>query len=266
MSVATVALDRYIMGQSAVHRADPRVKTGLTLVFIVALSSLPVAEWRFIAGFFVIVWTAVAVSQIHPLRIFRRTFVALPFIFVAVPSVFTRTGEPLAAWDAGLLTLTPTREGLEFLVTITLKSWIAVTAAVLLSASTRYMDIVAALRWFRIPELLLAVMAMMYRYLFLLLGEAQRMIVARRARSAVIEGHRAGGTLQWRAKVTGHMAGSLFVRTFDRSERVYMAMLARGYSGAVLPPGQKAFAAADMAVFLLLAALLAGAAIVARLL
>ena len=265
MSVATTALDRYIPGASVVHRADPRVKTGITFVFIVALTSLPVAEWWFIAGFFVAIWSVVFATRISPFRIYRRTFIALPFVLVAVPSVFTRGGDSLASWDTGLFTATPTREGLEFLVTITVKSWIAVTAAVLLSSATRYMDIVAALRWFRVPELLLAVMAMMYRYLFLLIGEAQRMIVARRARSAAIEGVKAGGSVRWRARVAGHMAGSLFVRTFDRSERVYMAMLARGYDGAMFAPGQRSVAATDIAIFVVFAACLVSAAVAARL-
>ncbi len=265
MAAGTVALDRYIPGSSAVHRADPRVKTGLTVLFIVALTTLPIASWPFIAGFFAVAWVTVLTAGISPVRILRRTFIALPFVLIAVPSVFTRSGEPIATWSAGFVTLTPTREGLEFLATIMLKSWIAVTAAVLLTATTRFMDIVAALHWFRVPELLLAVVAMMYRYLFLLLGEAQRMIVARRARSAATEGARAGGSIRWRARVTGHMAGSLFVRTFDRSERVYMAMLARGYDGAMFAPGQLSMGRVEMVMAVAVVAALLVAATFARL-
>lgn len=258
-------LDRYISGSSAIHNADPRVKTGLTLLFIVALTTLPTASWPFIFGFLAFVWAMVLTTGISPARVLRRTFIALPFVLVAVPSVFARSGEPLVEWSAGFITLTPTREGLEFLATITLKSWIAVTAAVLLSATTRFMDIVAALRWFRVPELLLAVVAMMYRYLFLLIGEAQRMIVARRARSAAIDGARDGGSLRWRARVTGHMAGSLFIRTFDRSDRVYMAMLARGYDGAMFAPGQLSIGRLEMAFALAFFVAIAAVATLARL-
>lgn len=265
MAAGTAALDRYIPGTSAVHSADPRVKTGLTVLFIIALTTLPTASWLFIAGFFAVAWATVLTTGISPVKILRRTFIALPFVLVAVPSVFSRSGEPLAEWSTGFITLTPTQEGLEFVATIMLKSWIAVTAAVLLSATTRFMDIVAALRWFRVPELLLAVVAMMYRYLFLLIGEAQRMIVARRARSAAIEGARSGGSIRWRARVTGHMAGSLFVRTFDRSERVYMAMLARGYDGAMFAPGQLSVGRVEIVVAVAFIAALAAAATLARL-
>ena len=266
MSVNAAALDRYIDGESAIHRADPRVKTSLAFVFIVALTSLPVASWPFIGGFLVAVWAVVLLSGISPLRMLKRTFVAAPFVLIAAPSVFTRGGETLATWDIGLFTMTPTREGLEFVATITAKSWIAVTAAALLAATTRYLDVVAALRWLRVPSLLVAVMAMMYRYLFLLIEEAQRLITARRARSAVIDGHKAGGTVRWRAKVAGNMAGSLFVRTFDRSERVHMAMLARGFDGTVSAHGMARLRAPDAVVFSLLFAALVATAVAGRLL
>ncbi len=73
-------------------------------------------------------------------------------------------------------------------------------------------------------------LAFMYRYLFVLVDEVNRMIAARNARSARADG-RVGGSLAWRAKVTGQMAGSLFLRSYERSERIYMAMLARGFDG-----------------------------------
>lgn len=191
---------------------------------------------------------------------------ALPFILIAAPSVFTQSGEQLAAWELGAITMTPTREGLEFVATITAKSWIAVTAAALLSATTRYLDVVAALRWFRIPALLVAVMAMMYRYLFLLIEEAQRLIVARRARSAAVDGHKSGGSIRWRARVTGNMAGSLFIRTFDRSERVHMAMLARGFDGTVSMHHLDRIRLLDLATITLAFVCLAAASTAGRLL
>ena len=71
----------------------------------------------------------------------------------------------------------------------------------------------------------------MYRYLFVLSDEALRLLRARSARSAVIAGRRAGGSLVWRGKVAGRMVGSLMIRSFERSERIYNAMVARGYQG-----------------------------------
>ncbi len=77
------------------------------------------------------------------------------------------------------------------------------TASVVLASTTRYLDISAALRWFRLPALLVAVMEMMYRYVFLLGAEARRMLVARRSRSAALPGLSSGGTLPWRGEGDG---------------------------------------------------------------
>jgi cobalt/nickel transport system permease protein len=73
---------------------------------------------------------------------------------------------------------------------------------------------------------------LMWRYLAVLVDEALRMMRARDSRSGSWEG-RGGGTLLWRARVTGAMAGTLFLRGYERSERIYSAMLARGYDGTI---------------------------------
>ena len=70
------------------------------------------------------------------------------------------------------------------------------------------------------------------RYLAVLGDEAGRMNRARQARSASADG-RAGGGIGWRARTTGAMVGSLFIRSYERSERVYAAMLARGFEGTI---------------------------------
>lgn len=231
MPLHVMALERYLERRSFIHGADARLKTGLTFVFILSVATLPIAQWPYLAVFGCLIWATVAISHIGIVRALKRTFLVLPFLVVAIPSLFTRQGDPMWTWGAGVITLTPTVAGMEFVATIMLKSWISVTAAVMLSATTRFGDIVAALHWFRIPDVLAAVLAMMYRYVFVLVGEAFRLLDARRARSAETDGIKSGGTLRWRARVTGNMIGSLFIRTINRSERVHMAMVSRGYSG-----------------------------------
>jgi cobalt/nickel transport system permease protein len=82
-----------------------------------------------------------------------------------------------------------------------------------------------------VPATLVAIVGFAYRYLFVLSDEALRLTQARTARSAVIDGQRSGGSLLWRGKVTGRMVGGLMLRSMERSERIYNAMLARGYQG-----------------------------------
>jgi cobalt/nickel transport system permease protein len=83
------------------------------------------------------------------------------------------------------------------------------------------------------PQLLVAMFGLMWRYLFVMVDEAIRLTRARSARSGQAElgTYKPGGAIGWRARVTGGMAGNLLVRAFERSERIYSAMLARGYDG-----------------------------------
>jgi cobalt/nickel transport system permease protein len=103
---------------------------------------------------------------------------------------------------------------------------------VLLTATTPLPDILVAMRALGVPRLLVAILGLMWRYVFVLADEALRMMRAREARSASAGG-KGGGTTTWRAQVAGQMVGSLFLRGYERSERIYHAMLARGYDGTV---------------------------------
>ena len=179
-----------------------------------------------------IAWAAAAISGVGLVRVFLRSLIALPFILIALPTVFTKPGAPLFELSLGLVALTATAEGMEFFVSVLIKSWASVTAAVILTSTTPALGLLAALRSLKIPEILVAVVMLMYRYLFVLVEEAQRMLRARSARSAGV-GPGSGGSLIWRARSAGGMAGSLFIRTLDRGERIYMAMLARGYDGGI---------------------------------
>ena len=104
---------------------------------------------------------------------------------------------------------------------------------------------------------------LMYRYLFVLVEEAQSMMRARAARSAAI-GPKSGGSIVWRAKSAGGMAGSLFIRTLDRSERIYMAMVARGYDGTLRQADAIPLRRGAMVTLALLLCLFASVAVAAR--
>jgi cobalt/nickel transport system permease protein len=232
MSTTTGFLNRYLEGDSLFHQADPRVKLVVTLSFIFAMTSIPPGVWPAFGAMIALVWTAAAFSRIGLVRIFLRSLLAVPFILIALPTVFTKPGVPLFELDMALFALTATREGLMFFVSVLLKSWASVTTAAILTSTTPPLKLLEALKALRLPAILVAVVMLMYRYLFVLVDEAQRLLRARTARSAAI-GPRSGGTIVWRARGAGGMAGSLFIRTIDRSERIYFAMLARGYNGRV---------------------------------
>lgn len=232
MTTAAGFLDRYLEGGSWFHRADARIKLVMVLGFIFATTSIPPGKWAGFAIMMALVWVAAGVSHVGLIRVFFRSLVAIPFILIALPTVFTKPGAPLFELDLALFALTGTQEGLDFFISVLLKSWASVTAAVVLTATTPPLKLLEALRSLRVPAVLVAIVMLMYRYLFVLVEEAQSMMRARAARSAAI-GRKSGGSLVWRAKSAGSMAGSLFIRTLDRSERIYMAMVARGYDGTL---------------------------------
>ena len=110
-----------------------------------------------------------------------------------------------------------------------LKSWLSVQMAVVLTAATPFPALLQAMRSLRLPQVLVATFGFTYRYIFVIGDEVLRLMRARTARSGVRAGR--GGSVLWRARVTGGMAGSLFLRSIERSERIYDAMVARGYDG-----------------------------------
>ena len=166
-----------------------------------------------------------------PLRAARGAFVASPFALAAAPLIVTRPEDPLATIDVGPLALTISGQGLEQFLTIAAKSWVSVQAAILLALTTPFPELVEALRRLRLPRIMVAIIGFMYRYLAVLGDEGRRLGRARASRSADPPGGRGGGSLRWRARVTGGLVGSLFLRSYERSERIYAAMQARGFAG-----------------------------------
>jgi cobalt/nickel transport system permease protein len=171
---------------------------------------------------------------------------AFPFVLAALPVIFTTPGAALFTLPLGPWTLTASLPGLERFLSIAFKSWVSVQAAIVLAATTPFPDLLVAMRAVRVPRMLVAIFGLMWRYLFVLVDEVLRLMRARAARSGVSADakQKAGGSLAWRARVAGGMAGSLFLRALERSDRIYMAMVSRGYDGDVraMPlPGLKWF-------------------------
>jgi cobalt/nickel transport system permease protein len=217
----------------------------------------------------VVAWLATVlvalVARLGPLRAPRAAFIALPFLLAALPLIFTRPEDPLGRVELGPLTLTISGEGLRMFATIALKSWVSVQAALLLAFTTPFHELVDGLRQLRLPRIMVAIISFMYRYLAVLSDEAGRMLRARASRSGGREGSRSGGSLRWRAAVTGRMAGSLFLRSYERSERIYAAMQARGFEGTLRHLHGRGVTMKELALFALVLAALAGFEIAAHL-
>jgi len=191
---------------------------------------------------FSIVLSVEVLSELGVGNVLRRSSLALPFVLAALPVIFTVKGLPLLDLPLGPWTLTATHEGLVRFASVAAKSWLSVQMAIVLAASTPFPELLLAMRAIRLPRLLVAIVGLMWRYLFVLVDEALRLMRAREARSGhpTAPGARTGGSVAWRARVTGGMAGSLFLRSFERGDRIYAAMASRGYDGEVrafaIPP------------------------------
>ncbi|MDH7487758.1 MAG: cobalt ECF transporter T component CbiQ [Anaerolineae bacterium] len=250
-------LDQYHRGESLVHRLDARLKVLLTLGFVIACSLTPAGGWRTFAALALLWLVSVLAARVPLPLLLRRSLVALPFALAAMTLLVTTPGAPLLR--PPLAALTVTDAGLVAFLSVLLRSWLSLLMALLLSATTTFPDLLVALRTLRVPRTLVAVVAFMLRYLFVLGDEALRLLRAREARSAAAAGQRAGGAMRWRARVAGGMVGSLFLRSTERSERIFQAMASRGYQGeirALTPPRLRP---ADVLVGLLFVLCLASA-------
>ena len=228
-------LDPYQLRRSPVHSLDARVKLILAAAFILTVALAPPGAWPVYLLLLAFLLAVEILSDLGIRYVVRRSLLAVPFVLAAVPVVFTIAGPAIFTLEIGSWTLTATQPGMERFISITLKSWLSIQAAILLTASTPFPDLLAAMRAVRVPRLLVAVFSLMWRYLYVMADEAIRLLRARSARSGTlaVPTLKPGGSLAWRARVAGGMAGNLFLRAFERSDRIYMAMLARGYTGDI---------------------------------
>jgi cobalt/nickel transport system permease protein len=234
----THVLDPFRPANSLLHRTDARVKLLLVVAFILTNSLTPYGAWPVFVLLFALLLSAILLSRLGVGFVFLRASLAFPFVLAALPLIFTTPGSALLSLHPVSWALTATTEGLERFASIALKSWFSVQAAILLASTTPFPELLQAMRAVGVPRLLVAMFGLMWRYLFVLVDEAIRLLRARAARSGINplaqSSHKPGGNLTWRGKVAGGMAGSLFLRGIDRSDRIYAAMLSRGYNGEVL--------------------------------
>ena len=226
-------LDPYRPRKSLIHQLDPRIKLVLTVAFILTNALIPTGAWPVFILLFALILSVEILSELGVGYVLKRAMLALPFVLAALPLILTIPGKAIFSLPVGTLTFTATYTGLERFASIAVKSWLSIQAAILLAASTSFPELLVAMRAVGVPRLMVSTFGLMWRYLFVLVDEATRLIRARSARSGQSEqkGVKTGGSLVWRARVTGGMAGSLLLRAFERSDRIYMAMVSRGYDG-----------------------------------
>jgi cobalt/nickel transport system permease protein len=235
---------------SPIHRLDARVKLlGLLAVLVIAVTTPP-SRFMAFAGYLALLIGVSVAARIPPVRLARRVLPLLGFVAVVavfIPFLHQPTDTAAIRIDAGFVTVS--EPGVMLFWNALVKAGIGILCAALLGATTHFPDLLEGLERLRVPRVAVALTGFTYRYLFVLADEALRMLRARDARCY-------GGRWLWQSKVIGLMVGTLFVRAHDRAERVYGAMLARGFTGTLARREHRPLRVRDYA-FLALAAVVA---------
>ena len=207
-------LERHRHGSSPLHRLDVRVKLLGAVGLIVVVLGLPVVAWREFGAVGLFLAFLVGLSGIPPRELGRRwmgLFVLVAFLVAMIaPAHPDRPRYGLVAVASGIL----------------IKNGLALLTMIVLAGTTPFPRLLIGMRKLGMPAVLVATLQFMERYRHVLVDEVDRMATARRART-----FRRGGALSW--SVLGGLIGQLFLRTFERAERVHDAMIARGWDGTI---------------------------------
>jgi cobalt/nickel transport system permease protein len=220
-------LDKYSEGNSIIHRLDPRTKLVATLAFIALVVLLPSASWLTYGLYFITVVALIIISRVPVTYVFKRSLIIVPFVLmVALFIPFFKEGTEAFSFNILSWHLSVTYEGLETLGSVMAKAWLSILFLILLTSTTTFSNILKALEHLKMPRVLVMIMSFMYRYIFVLTDEVMRMKQARDSRN-----FGEGGRRLWQIRTVGNMIGTLFIRSYERGERVYAAMVARGFDG-----------------------------------
>ncbi|MFI6899716.1 cobalt ECF transporter T component CbiQ [Nonomuraea sp. NPDC050394] len=209
----------YRPGGSLVHRLPPQCKLLAVLAFAIVVVATPrEAFWAF--GCYAVLLAAVAaVARVPPAFIARRMVIELPFVLFAFLIPVIGMGERTT-----VLGLSLSVPGLWAAWNILAKASLGVVASILLAATTEPRAVLMGAQRLRVPSLLVQIAMFMLRYMDVIVDEMRRMRIARESRGFEARNMR-------HIPVIARSAGALFIRSYERGERVHLAMLSRGYDG-----------------------------------
>ena len=198
-------IDHYRRVESPVHRLATGLKFAAALAVVAVTIATPLPEGRLLLGSLAaFLMIATGASRLPPSFVARRLLLLEPFVIGAAVLALFRPHGPAV------------------FMSLLARSTLCLLTMILLAGTTPFAGLLGILRKIGVPEMLVSVLALMYRYLFVMLDEADRMRRARSSRTFT-----AGRARTWRS--SAGVIGQLFVRSSGRADRVYGAMLARGW-------------------------------------
>lgn len=210
-----------VHGHSPVHHLAAKVKVAALLLFVLAVVSTPRQQMWAFGVHALLILTVLVVAEVPILHVLKRVGIEIPFVLFAVFLPFLGGGPQVEIAGVAL-----SQEGLWAAWNIVAKGTLGVTASVVLVSTTEIPHLLRGLGQLGAPKVMVSIAAFMVRYLDVIAGEFRRMRTAMAAR---------GYAPRWigQAAVLGTAGGALFIRSYERGERVHQAMLARGFTGSM---------------------------------
>lgn len=201
------------------HRLPSEVKIVAAFLGVVCVVATPREAFPVFAGYLLLLAAIWVVAGIPPGWMARRALIEAPFVVLAVLLPFAGSA-PRVEW-LGLDLSVP---GLLAAWNILVKGTLGVLTSLTLASTTPLRELLLGLQRLHAPPLVVTIATLMLRYVDVIVGEAARMRLARISR-----GH--DPRFLWQVGATARGVGALFVRSYERGERVHLAMLSRGWSG-----------------------------------
>lgn len=210
----------YLHRHTVLHAMAPHVKLLATLAFVLVVVLTPVSLYAAFAGYAIMLVILARIAEMPLRTVIVRAAIEIPFVLFAVLLPFLTPGPRIE-----VLGVAVSQPGLEQAFGILAKGTLGVVATIILGGTTQVSDLLRAMERLRVPATLVQIATFMLRYANVVTDEMRRMRVARESRGFI-----ATGPASWR--VLGQAAGALFIRSYERGERVHLAMLARGFDGS----------------------------------
>jgi cobalt/nickel transport system permease protein len=208
-----------IARHSVIHHLPAEVKllAMITFVFLVVLT--PLGQWWAFGFYAILIMIVIALAKLPPIQVLKRMVIEVPFVIFAILMPFFSAGPYVEYFGMQL-----SEAGLIAGFGLLCKGTIGVLSSVTLAATTPMRDLLSGLARLKVPSLLVEIAGFMVRYVDVIVDEMRRMKIARQSR-----GYFESGLRSW--PVIARSAGALFIRAYERGERVHLAMLSRGYNG-----------------------------------
>lgn len=224
LHIGTLHLDTNSKQSTIWHSLAPRTRLICSLLIVFATALTPNERWWTWAIYGLGIFSIILLSRVTLSVLFKRIAIEFAFIGVVILGTLFRDGGTVL-WAWGHLKITTV--GLTILGSVSVKALLSLLMMNVLTLTTSISALLNALVALRTPPLLVAILSSMYRYTSVLINEFNAMHRAAASRNLM-------GSNRWQRLIIGNMIGSLFIRTYERGDRVYQAMLARGYQGVPL--------------------------------